>query len=230
MSTKTTNIKIKTTGLSLVRQYLVTYNAASLVAWSYIAIRVLTNIGNYTTNYENFGGFLLVVQTFALLEIFHSAFGIVRSPIIPNVLQVGSRLIIVWLVVRNFPEVAAVWPYSTTSFAWSVSEVIRYGYYTLNLLRVDNSFFKALTYCRYTFFLVLYPVGACSEFVLMQASQIITKTRPELSTLNTIFSVLLKAWPVGFYFMFSHLKAQRAKFIESLSKDAKKEKVSKKEE
>lgn len=39
---------------------------------------------------------------------------------------------------------------------WSLSEVTRYFYYVTNLLSFE---FAALKWCRYNFFLVLYPLG-----------------------------------------------------------------------
>jgi hypothetical protein len=52
-------------------------------------------------------------------------------------------------------------------FAWSVTEVIRYSFYTLSL-----SGFHAypLVWLRYTAFYVLYPLGASSEVSLIYVS------------------------------------------------------------
>ena len=40
--------------------------------------------------------------------------------------------------------------------AWSITEVIRYAFYALNLF---NAAPYILLWCRYTFFYILYPIG-----------------------------------------------------------------------
>ncbi|KAJ3130073.1 hypothetical protein HK100_008284 [Physocladia obscura] len=215
---------------SLVQKYLVFYNAASLSAWAYVAFKVVSNIGNYKSNYADFGDYLLVVQTFALLEILHSVLKIVRSPILTNLLQIGSRLTMVWAVSHIFPQVTSGWPYSTMAFAWSLTEIIRYGYYTLNLLGQDNDYFWFLTFCRYHFFYVLYPLGAYSEYLLINAAHSIAKTKPDLAVLSTFLGICLWVWPPGFYIMYTHMMKQRAKFIKSGALEAKEAKEAAKTE
>lgn len=43
---------------------------------------------------------LKIFQTAAVLEIFHSMFGLVRSPLVTTFVQVGSRLILLWSIVE----------------------------------------------------------------------------------------------------------------------------------
>lgn len=50
--------------------------------------------------------------------------------------------------------------------AWSVTEVIRYSYYALNIVKAVP---HILTWCRYTFFIALYPLGASGEVLTMLA-------------------------------------------------------------
>lgn len=52
-------------------------------------------------------------------------------------------------------------------FAWSATEIIRYSFYSGNLLGREVPF---LTYLRYTTFYVLYPIGALSEAGLIYAT------------------------------------------------------------
>lgn len=52
--------------------------------------------------------------------------------------------------------------------AWSITEVIRYLYYALNLLGAVP---YLLVWCRYTFFTVLYPVGVTGELLCLYAAQ-----------------------------------------------------------
>ncbi|KAI1716441.1 protein tyrosine phosphatase-like protein, PTPLA domain-containing protein [Ditylenchus destructor] len=48
--------------------------------------------------------------------------------------------------------------------AWSITEVVRYSFYALNLLKAVP---HVLTWMRYTFFIALYPLGASGEVITM---------------------------------------------------------------
>lgn len=48
--------------------------------------------------------------------------------------------------------------------AWSITEIIRYSYFMLNLLGSVPGY---LTWLRYNTFYVLYPVGITSEMLLI---------------------------------------------------------------
>lgn len=89
--------------------------------------------------------------------------GIVRAPLATTALQVLSRIILVWAVVDPFPFVALSPFYSSMLFAWSVTEVIRYSYFALNLSGWHPRF---MTWLRYNTFFVLYPIGISSEWAL----------------------------------------------------------------
>lgn len=97
--------------------------------------------------------------------------GLVRSPLLTTALQVSSRLFLIYPVVAAHPE--ATTPsifYTTMLLAWSVTEVIRYSYFVLNLQ--SRGVPDWLMWLRYNTFYVLYPVGIASECVLVwKASQ-----------------------------------------------------------
>lgn len=78
-------------------------------------------------------------------------------------MQVASRFLLVWAVVYNFPSATArASPaYSSMLVAWSVTEVIRYSYFAMNLALGKVPGF--MTWLRYNTFFVLYPMGISSE-------------------------------------------------------------------
>lgn len=78
-------------------------------------------------------------------------------------MQVASRFLLVWGIVHNFPNTTARSSpaYSTMLIAWSVTEVIRYSYFAINLL--NGKVPSWLTWLRYNTFFVLYPMGISSE-------------------------------------------------------------------
>ena len=92
--------------------------------------------------------------------------GIVRAPLLTTIMQVASRFLLVWGVVSNFPMTSSFSPaYSTMLLAWSVTEVIRYSYFAINL--AYGYVPSRLTWLRYNAFFVLYPMGISSECWLL---------------------------------------------------------------
>ncbi|KAL8694470.1 MAG: hypothetical protein Q9218_000883 [Villophora microphyllina] len=155
------------------KEYLSAYNSVCALLWLSIFGRVvmLVPLTGYESVYEGAGDFTKWTQTVAVLEILHSAFGLVRSPLPTTLLQVTSRLLLVWAVVDRFPSVSTSTPfYSSMLLAWSATEVVRYSYFVLNLRGSVPTF---MTWLRYNMFYVLYPVGISSEAVLVwKASEV----------------------------------------------------------
>ena len=104
--------------------------------------------------------------------------GIVRSPLLTTLLQVSSRLLLVWGIVNAYPRATASSPfYSSMLVAWALSEIVRYSYFVFNLRRGSSGRPKEvpafLTWARYNLFYVLYPLGIGSEVALLwKASEV----------------------------------------------------------
>ena len=175
-------------------QYLVSYNLVCAVLWTAVLGRVilLVPLVGFGNVYGGVGEYAKGTQTLALLEIGHSAsgmnrlsallaydllvscvrtdwnyvLGLVRSPLLTTILQVSSRLLLVWCVVDRYPSATATSPfYSFMLLAWSITEVIRYSYFVWNLQ--GNGVPGWVTWLRYNTFYVLYPIGISSECVLV---------------------------------------------------------------
>ncbi|KAL8735979.1 MAG: hypothetical protein Q9166_000541 [cf. Caloplaca sp. 2 TL-2023] len=149
------------------KEYLTAYNSVCALLWLSVFGRVVVvlPITGVESVYEAAGDFTKWTQTVAVLEILHSAFGLVRSPLPTTTLQVLSRLLLVWAIVDRFPTETSTSPfYSTMLIAWSATEVVRYSYFVLNLRGSVPGF---MTWLRYNMFYVLYPVGITSEAVLV---------------------------------------------------------------
>ena len=94
------------------------------------------------------------------------ALGLVRSPLLTTMMQVSSRLLLVWAVINRYPSSTASSPfYSFMLLAWSVTEVIRYSYFVWNLQSKGVPGF--VIWLRYNTFYVLYPIGISSECILV---------------------------------------------------------------
>ncbi|KAL8979774.1 MAG: hypothetical protein Q9177_006050 [Variospora cf. flavescens] len=151
----------------VVKEYLTAYNSVCALLWLSIFGRVvlLIPITGVESVYQAAGDITKWTQTVAILEILHSTFGLVRSPLLTTALQVSSRLLIVWAVVDRFPAATSTSPfYSSMLVAWSATEIVRYSYFVLNLRGLAPGY---VTWLRYNMFYVLYPVGILSEAMLV---------------------------------------------------------------
>jgi very-long-chain (3R)-3-hydroxyacyl-CoA dehydratase len=131
------------------------------------------------------------IQSIAVFEIVHAFFGWTGS-LATTIVQVFSRLLIVWFIsFANSPS------YTSMLVAWSVTECVRYAFYTTSLLGIES---RVLLWLRYTLFFVLYPLGASSEAI-------------EIYNKGGYWSLFLALYPYGFYTMYTHMIKQRAKVL-----------------
>ncbi|KAK9323390.1 tyrosine phosphatase-like protein [Lipomyces orientalis] len=202
--------------LSVKNFYLLEYNVISAFFWGAVLLRVILIL--YLLGPENVaegnGDFTKWVQTGALLEVVHSVVGFVRSPVMTTVIQVASRILLVWGVVYLFPESGATTiAYSTMLLSWSVTEIIRYAFYAYS---IQGNTPQWLTWLRYNTFFVLYPTGVASELLVIYASL------GDATKFSEHYALLLKVIMViyvpGFYTMFSHMLKQRRRVLKNLGK------------
>jgi len=151
------------------RTYLILYNFLQLCGWSCFFFKVTNYLINSKPLQEIYSNSHLILeccQYGAFLEIIHSIIGLVKSSIFATSIQIIGRIIIV--VILQFFQSAVSKGYFLIYFAWSMVEIVRYTYYIMNLLQKD--FFKfnipyILIWCRYSFFVVLYPIGVSGEMI-----------------------------------------------------------------
>ncbi|KAH8176168.1 protein tyrosine phosphatase-like protein, PTPLA domain-containing protein [Sarocladium implicatum] len=191
--------------------YLLAYNFNNAVLWGVILLRVLLNVATegFAAVQPNMSDIVPFTQTLALLEIAHSAFGLVRAPIFTTVLQVFSRIFIVWFVVYPFPQVALHPAYTSMLLAWSITEVIRYAYFTVTVIGFN---IPELTWLRYSTFFVLYPPGILSEAFLAYTAAV-----GPAKYLHEYYPYFLWAALVVYVpfspVMYTHMMAQRRKIM-----------------
>jgi len=165
-----------------------------------------------TTTHDIVGGAVAIVQTAAVLEIIHSISNLVKSPLPTAIIQVYSRLFLVWGVTRKYEQSRYNALYSTMVLAWSTTEVIRYAFYTLSL--AQGAVPAVLVYLRYTTFYLLYPLGASSEALLIFSSLPATNPLTGLkdgswNIWDYFRGVMFTVWWPGLLFMMSHMVKQR---------------------
>ncbi|KAF2161324.1 hypothetical protein M409DRAFT_28361 [Zasmidium cellare ATCC 36951] len=193
--------------------YLILYNSVSALLWSVVLGRVVLILAlhGYQAVYLGTGEFTKWTQTLAALEVLHAAIGLVRAPLFTTLMQVASRFLLVWGIVHNFPNTTARSSpfYSSMLIAWSVTEVIRYSYFALNLLYGKVPGF--LTWLRYNTFFVLYPLGISSECWLVWKA--IEPARTWNLAYEWVLKLVLFVYVPGAYILYTHMMAQRRKVM-----------------
>lgn len=148
-----------------VRYYLLAYNGIAFCFWAAYFFLFLAQ-GLQLTPMALL--LLNIAQGMAFLEILHTLFKWVKSPVGSTAAQVVSRLLVLAiinvLVQRNQMMPIAYTGLCIVSFAWSITELVRYSFYFLGLIDIQP---KALLWMRYTFFILLYPAGVTGEWLLL---------------------------------------------------------------
>ncbi|CAF0974941.1 unnamed protein product [Rotaria sordida] len=217
---------------TLTTYYLLIYNSILTVGWTFILYETIKQVISYKSVddlWKCHGLWnaiempLKICQTAAFLEVVHAMFGLVRSNPMIVFIQIISRVFLVWGVANYIPHAQLSLGIFLAVTAWSITEIIRYAYYALNLFQVSP---QLLTWCRYSFFIVLYPLGVTGEILtIIKAMQTIY---PEIVR-NRYSIVLPNKFNFGFdyfyflcvvllaytYFptMYKHMFKQRAKTL-----------------
>lgn len=136
-------------------------------------------------------------------------------------MQVLSRVMVVVGVVMATPTGKVSPGLPLALLAWSVTEIIRYGYYACSLL---GSVPHVLVMLRYTTFIALYPIGVTGELLCFYWAQSYARTQSVWSIempnkYNVTFSYLFFLWAVMLAYiplfpqMYLHMFAQRKKVL-----------------
>lgn len=177
---------------------------------------------------------LKLAQTAALLEIVHSAVGLVRSPVLITLTQVASRIWILWgiidvapdpklraLVLLDVAHMRISLSLVTLMTAWCVTEIIRYGFYAFKEFGLQPYF---LLWLRYTLFIVLYPLGVSSELAMVVLANSYLRKNAIWSlrmpnTLNFGFDYWLACWVIVMFYLpglpalYGYMLTQRRKVL-----------------
>ncbi|XP_066579505.1 very-long-chain (3R)-3-hydroxyacyl-CoA dehydratase 1 isoform X2 [Amia ocellicauda] len=153
---------------ALALTWLTFYNIAMTAGWLVLAvamIRFYIEKGTHKGLYKSISRTLKFFQTFALLEVFHCAVGMVRTSVIVTGVQVCSRIFMVWFITNSIKQNEE----SVVLFlvVWTVTEITRYSFYTFSLLHLLPYFIK---WARYNLFIVLYPLGVAGEIMTIYAA------------------------------------------------------------
>lgn len=155
-------------GLSVA--YLVAYNVLQMIGWTLLMFKLVYHMAFEKTVaglYDEVATFLNIFQTAAILEILHCALGLVRSNVVLTAFQVFSRVFLTWAITYSVPSSQSSYGVLLFVTAWTITEIIRYSFYFFTLL---GGVPYLIVWCRYTFFIVLYPIGVTGELITVYSS------------------------------------------------------------
>ncbi|EFA76185.1 hypothetical protein PPL_10402 [Heterostelium album PN500] len=138
------------------------------LGWYYVIISMFMRLffqgtqSIYTT-FNSLGSIVCTLQVFAFLEIAHVYFGIVKSSLLPTVVQVLFRNQVLLGCLLYVPEAQVHWGVTLLFFFWGVSELIRFPFY---IAQAYGDCPPILTWLRYNAFIILYPIGFAAENIL----------------------------------------------------------------
>ncbi|KAH8298225.1 hypothetical protein KR018_011405 [Drosophila ironensis] len=212
----------------LTKVYLFGYNAGQVVGWSYIlwllvdyyvlrepSYRAQVTLWDFTRLA------VIVFQNAAFVEILNASFGLVKSNPVVTGFQVFSRMMVVVGVVMATPTGKVSPGLPIALFAWAITEIIRYGYYALNIVKIVPHF---VVFLRYTTFIVLYPIGVTGELLCFWWAQSYARENSVWSVVmpnkwNATFSYFGFLWIVMLGYipifpqLYLHMFAQRRKIL-----------------
>lgn len=213
------------------KAYLLIYNLVSLAAWSYLLYECIdnlmvyydSNLINRVTSYyvthlyhdfphKSLAYIQLINSSF---EIFHILIGIVKAPLLTTILQSIARLGItvgVCMLVPSSPGNYDIVNFSGLSLAWSITEIIRYGFYVIKSI-TENPPYLTL-WLRYTLFIILYPIGLVTEVRVVYKTIPYSPNKP----LKYFFIWALFAYIPGFLVLYSYMFKQRKKILNKKQK------------
>lgn len=190
-----------------IKYYLAAYNLVAFLFWlAYLVDFAHAGFTLYPT------GLLLlnIAQGMAVLEILHTILKWVKSPVMSTAAQVFSRVLVVVLINVFFHQGSMQSITQTgilmVSFAWGITELVRYSFYFLSLFDKQPSW---LLWMRYTFFIVLYPFGVTGEWFIIVTPLVHHFSFSLYAVMVAILAIsYLYYFPVLYMYMWKQRKAR----------------------
>ena len=152
------------------RIYLMVYNLVAALGWGYLLFKIANGMqggANGKQLWQSIRLPLIFVQSSAILEVFHSLLGLVRSPLLPTILQVGSRLFCLWIYMVPSNGANGHWSLYLCVASWALVEIPRYLFYCAAVSTPGKPVNSLLFWLRYNLFIILYPSGISGELFQM---------------------------------------------------------------
>ncbi|MCB9187384.1 MAG: protein tyrosine phosphatase-like domain-containing protein [Flavobacteriales bacterium] len=192
------------------KAWLISFNIITLIAWALFFFHAALH-GLQVDAQSLY--MLALAQGLAIFEVMNAVIGIAGANWLLTAMQVFSRFLIAGLLLfipfETLVEIDSTLPvtgFALISIAWSITEIVRALYYLTDLFKKE---IKAITFSRYTFFILLYPMGVTGEFLVMYA---FWKWREfAIDPINIILAGIALSYFVFFPKLYGHMWKQRKK-------------------
>jgi len=193
-----------------VKYYLAAYNLIAFAFWLLYLVCYINS--GFHMNMVNMV-LLNIAQGMAVLEIVHALLKWVKSPVGSTAAQVFSRILVLvcinvfiinhWNIILFHTGVVIV------SFAWGITELVRYSLYFLSLFDEQPG---TLLWMRYSFFIVLYPLGVTGEWLILITPVIVggVALNAYIGLLVVLIISYLYYFPVLYKYMWKQREAKLA--------------------
>lgn len=207
-------------GLSV--PYLILYNVVQYLGWTVFFVLFVINYSTTHDLQQTYDNTFYMVQFFqylAILEIVHIILRLVRSPLFTTFVQVMSRVVIVFVLAKIKSSLSI--GYVLLSLAWSITEMVRYTYYYLSLIKHNyiTSFELPyfLVWCRYSFFIVLYPIGVSGELITLWNStkELKNFALGQITLAHLVYFAFVLYVP-GLFMLYTYMLKQRKSNLKKL--------------
>ncbi|KAF0886013.1 HACD3 dehydratase, partial [Crocuta crocuta] len=171
---------------SLKKGYLFMYNLVQFLGFSWIFVNMtvrffilgkgkhkISTLSFYDT-FHTLADMMYFCQMLSVVETINAAIGVIRSPVIPCLIQLFGRNFILFIIFGTMEEMQNKAVVFFVFYTWSAVEIFRYPFYMLSCIDMD---WKVLTWLRYTVWIPLYPLGCLAEAVsVIQSIPIFNET------------------------------------------------------
>ncbi|XP_054475267.1 very-long-chain (3R)-3-hydroxyacyl-CoA dehydratase [Anoplopoma fimbria] len=208
--------------VSLTTGLLFVYNLVQFLGFSWIFVNMTVRLfilgqDSLYDTFHTISDVMFFCQILAAVEVLNAAFGVVRTGVIPTLIQVVGRNFILFVIFGSVEEMHHRPVVFFVFYLWSAIEIFRYPFYMLGCF---NTEWKTLTWLRYTIWIPLYPLGVVAEAVaVIQSIPIFDETKlfsiplPKALGTSIRFSYVLHIYLVlmflGLLINFRHLYKQR---------------------
>ena len=189
------------------KTYLIAYNTLLFLGWGVFLIYQIV----HGFQMDRFSLILLnICQISAVLEIIHAALKWVKTPVFTSAIQIFSRVFVLIFINLIPPEqqftLLNISGVQLVTVAWGVTEIVRYSFYATSLVSKN---IYALSFLRYTLFIVLYPTGVFGEWLILFSQMQINGF--EISLFNAFLVVVVLAYFIFFPRLYMYMFQQRKK-------------------
>lgn len=205
------------------KTYLFLYNVLLFVMFLMVNMILTIKVISGTIDDDSVNGAAHIIKLLTytqLLESIHPILGLVPGGPMMPLLQVFGRIVVNIFLTDPVIRISSA-PYAHYLFiVWSCIEIFRYSFYALRVFRVE---IYPITWCRYTLFMPLYPMGGfCEARVIMSTIEQYGKSGtysvglPNAANISFNLPIFLKFYiyfllAPSIYYLMTYMWSQRCK-------------------